>query len=488
MLTQLPQYFLAYTPKEQKFLSEILEPLQKFDRASYNREDLAQNFSNIRRIVVNFEEYLSIPFFWFLDSFYENSEIALKISSFHADLFFDYILNTLKGSSSRYKGMFHLLKEGIPLNDLQWETLQYECSKLRIPLKEYQLEILKFTYGLLEISPVQLLRKGKLRNSLLQSFNRPKLSSELSRFFRLLNAKWNVWPNYLYFGLELFWIRIKIPRSASLSKLINFKDNKNHILTTSWIYSVRSKENEFVGLLFLPSGNEQNLKTFINQKVKNKEILDYSLYRITSNQWSYSFSQYRSEIGWQELTESDWKRLLNVIKLKKDPRRKKIPKLTYLSPALNDQSYLDLKDHYASIELISNPRLYSYDDLSNEVLKSKEFELIQSLAKQGAILIDFFPTRLGDEYSLDSYWLKLPKLSFYQLSRFLELLPCVYIAYMEEGILLQTRLTKKMLSRIQSDMKWDTYQIIPSHQPLSRSIDMYNHEKRAWKVPLILDF
>ena len=487
IVNQLPESFQEYNSLEQEILSDIIKPLQSISKVRYNRGNLAQEFANTRNKIINSKEYLSTPFYWFLDSFFDNAEITLRTSAFHADTFFDYLLQSLKGSDKTF-GLFHLLRQGTPFADLKWEKLQYDCSKLRIPLINYQLEIIHFIYKLLETSPDLLLRKGKLKNLLLQSFNRPKLSSELTKFFGLLNAKWNVWPNYQFFGLELFWVKIKISPKNSILDLIDFKDKKNQILTTSWIYSVRGTENEYVGVIFLPSSLESKFRSLLKIKTKMDEIIEYDIYKIISNQWSYSFSQYRSEFGWQEQTESEWNQLVRVLKSEKEPKRKKSINLSYLSPIGEKQDYLDLKEPYEGIRIISNPQIYTYNDLATNIMGTKDLTLLQALIKQNAILVDFFPIRLADEYSLDFYWLKIPKFSFYQLSRFLELLPSVFITYGKNEIFLQARLAKMTAKRIQNDLTWDIYHIIPSHLPFSRQLEMYDQKEGKWKIPHILDF
>ena len=133
IVDQLPESFQEYNSQDQQILSEVVKPLQAFHKANYDRGGLAQEFAITRKKVIDSDEYLSVPFYWFLDSFFENAEITLETCSFHADTFFEYLLHSLKGSGKTV-GMFHLLKQAIPLTDLKWEELQYECAKLKIPL------------------------------------------------------------------------------------------------------------------------------------------------------------------------------------------------------------------------------------------------------------------------------------------------------------------------------------------------------------------
>ena len=108
IVEQLHRRIQAYSPEEQELLLKFLHPLQSCMEADYNRSSLSQKFQSARKLIINHDTYINLPFCWFAETFLENAEIALQISLFHADQFYDYLLKILKGTNK--DGVFHLLQ------------------------------------------------------------------------------------------------------------------------------------------------------------------------------------------------------------------------------------------------------------------------------------------------------------------------------------------------------------------------------------------
>ncbi len=484
---QLPNFITKYPTEDQIFLNQFIEPLQYNDEADFKRNKLAQRYQFARKFFTEHELYLSNPFFWFVDSYFENVEISLRVSDFHADFFYDYLLSILRGTTGQYDGVFQLLKDNIALSDLRWEELQYTSAKIHIPLQSQELDIIKSVYELLKTHPLQILKPRRLRSVLLNQHEFPRLSSRLPKLFTLLNAKWTVWPQYSAFGIESFVMYLKINRKSTLLDILDFQREKQSIISTSTVYSIRQTENEYTGFLHLPHGSENLLISHLEKKRKNGELQDFSISKIIENHWTYSLAQYQVESGWKELNKSAWSGLVHLIRLKTLPRRRKHIEFEYITPRREKEwTYRNLEDPLLAIELVCKKNIFDYSDLLTETYTSKEFEILKELISKHSIFVDFFPYRLCAEYSLDLYLIKAPKISLYQLKRLLELLPTARIAMTVDNSYIFTYLTNVMAQKIHSDLGWQLFPLLPAHNAAKRTLDMFDNESIQWRLPKIL--
>jgi hypothetical protein len=485
IVEQLSDIVTTYSSKDSDLLLKFLHPLQHFEKADFNRPALTKMLHDARSMIINHDDYLNLPFSWFAETYFENAEITLQISLFHADQFYDYILTILKGTNK--DGVFHLLHKQTPLNSLEWEELQYKSAKLRVPLKSYQLQILKTIYTFLKDQPLDAFRPNRLHTYLLNQHDIPRLTGELPKFLQLLNAKWSIWPDYSSFNLETYFFKLKLSNSTPLVKFIDFKDQKNQVLTTSIVYSIREKGDELLGILILPEGLKNRLISFLNGSITNSIIEEYSLERVIENQWSYSLSQYQIDSGWQELTKSAWKSRSRILSSITQPRRRKNIPLTYITPMSTSSWTLQkLKDPYEAIKLICRPNEYTYSDLNHPNFTPKEFQVLKKLYSHNAILIDFYAFRLGLEFSLDSYWLETPNFTMYQLTRLLDLLPYARLARTAEKVYIHCYLTPMMVKRIKTELDWPIYPVLPIHTGGQRDEKMFDKQSLQWNYPLIL--
>ncbi len=484
---QLPMYFNLYSEEDQKFLEMFVEPLKYCEEADYKRKELAQRFRNARNYFISHKNYLQYPFFWFVESYFENVEVSLRISTFHADTFYDYLLPILRGTAGEEDGVFQLLKNAIPLSDLRWEVLQYKSSKLHIPLKPYELEIIKTVYRQLRSEPLQILKPRRIRSIILNQHDIPRLSSSLPKLFDWLRIRTTVWPQYSAFGIQSFYFYFQINPKNTINDIINFQLKTNGIITTSSVYTIRWANNEYLGVLYLPEGTEKQITQYLGDIKLKGVLLDFILTPIVENRWCYSLSQYQTESGWQELNRSSWKSRVHLMRLTTLPRRRTKIELEYLTPLKEREwNYRELDDPLESINLICKKNIFMYADLLTDIYSSKELKLLKTLIENHSLFIDFFPYRLGAEYSLDLYMMEAPKISFYQLKRLLVLLPSARIADSSNKNYIFAYLTPTMVEQIREDLEWPLYSLLPTHTSAKRTRDMFDADLLKWYQPNIL--
>ena len=101
------------------------------------------------------------------------------------------------------------------------------------------------------------------------------------------------------------------------------------------------------------------------------------------------------------------------------------------------------------------------------------------------LFLDFNPIRLRDEYSLDVAWIEAPKITIYQLKRFLELVPDARTVFTKNKCYIRTHLSNYMVQRITRDLHWTIYPILPAHNVIQRNIRMFDKKSVSWRIPKI---
>lgn len=487
IIEQLPRYIHKYSVDDQKFLTLFLEPLSYYEEVDNNREKLAKRLRNSQNQFINSEIYVKHPFSWFAVTFFENAEVALQNSSFHADDFFDYILPILRGTAGEDNGVFQLIRKNASLDDLKWENLQYFCSKLRVPLSINQLQILNRIYEFIRLKPWSVLRPRRLRSMLLEQDKTPILSRELPKLFSILNAFWTVGPNnYPAFGLKSLFLQCKLTSKVNLEEILDFGDKQNYILQTSLISSIRNNPNEYIGIIMLPTQQHEAFQDYLKTKMSEGFIKSFQLDEIIENRWSCSLNKYQTETGWQEIPKTQWDQAVHIMKLKYLPRRRKSVNLSFLTPKIdNSWNFLQLSDPLAGIRLICENNVFTFNDLLTKTYSSDDFHILKQLFEKQVLFLDFNVLRLRDEYSLDVYWIETPKISLYQLKKLLDLVPDARIVYTENNSYIRTHLSDYMVRRITRDLDWTIYPVLPAHNITQRNIKMFNEKSVSWRIPRI---
>jgi hypothetical protein len=237
----------------------------------------------------------------------------------------------------------------------------------------------------------------------------------------------------------------------------------------------------------LPTQQYEAFQDYLETKMSEGLIKSFQLDEIIENRWSCSLNKYQTETGWQEIPKTQWDQAVHIMKLKYLPRRRKSVNLSFLTPKVDSSwNFLQLSDPLAGIRLICENNIFTFNDLLTKTYPSDNFPLLKKLFEKQVLFLDFNALRLRDEYSLDVYWIKTPKISLYQLKKFLDLVPDARIAFTENNSYIRTHLSNYMVRRITRDLDWTIYPLLPAHNIVQRNINMFNEKSVSWRIPRII--
>ncbi len=497
ILDQLPQYIEAYPPEEQKLLKEFLSIVAHYEEADFKREELSDKFDTYRQDIISRQNYLILPFLWFLGTYFRNARVILNNSDFHAKKFYEYLVKHLRGTAFT-SGVYQLLRKGASLSDLTWEDLQYESNKLLYPLSEDQLQILEIIFSFILETGVYTLDSRKLKAAILKQVKLPKKvknSVELNRFLKLIDGRWFLHFYSPAFGLDLLYIQFQLQSSSSLEDIIDFQNKKNTVLTQSYIYRARNSSKTYIGKLLVPTLQVNHLKNYFHHYEKEGYLTLKEFSRIRTTRVSTSLTHYKVDFGWTEPSVTKIRQLTTLLKSKHPTNKQNEDSALSLTSSFNRNWVYNQHPLPAKIiELYCKiPDEYSYSDLPlntgnqhRTALSRNEIGLLKQLSYNEVVAIGFVPWRLVYEYSLDLYWINLPTIPDFLLKRFLCLVPYSDIYYTENSISLLTRLTPKIVHWITTDLNWRVIPVTLVHYPQNLDFNWFDVEKLKWKTPLLL--
>ncbi|MHA2074128.1 MAG: hypothetical protein ACW97X_05885, partial [Candidatus Hodarchaeales archaeon] len=301
VLSKTPKFIEKYPPKSQKILNDFFTSVEHHEEAAFDRENLSKEFNSFIDKYYRSDDYIKTAFLWFAIEYLKNSNRLLSIAEFHADNFYHYLTTYLRGNSS-VKGVFQLLRDEIPLNDLKWEKLQYECSKLQFSLSNEQLYFLSALYSLVSESNTKLLDPRRLKYSIEGEIKNSGVSRTLPSLLSQLEDRWVYWISNSAFDLTNVYVQFSLNKSISLDEIINFRNPMNFTLTNSHLFQIRDFSNLYSGILVIPTHLVDVLKSYLKNCEKNGKLnLEY-LYPLTDIYYSASFNIYLNDRGWKDLT------------------------------------------------------------------------------------------------------------------------------------------------------------------------------------------
>ena len=497
IMEQLPAHIEEYPPPDQLLLSEYLSVLQHYEEADYQRNKLSKRFEEYNNSILGTDQYLHTTFLWFTYNYISNANLLLNISKFHANLFYEYMVKHLRGSSVT-PGVYGLIRENIPLSNLAWEQLQYESNKLLIPLTKDQLQILKTVYSFNTEAGIYALDPRKLRSVIVKQVKFPKNlkpTDELNRFFTRMDGRWSFRFFSPALGLDRLFFHFQLQESTSLEDIIDFHNPANTVLCVSDIFSARDSPNTYIGNSLVPIQEIEQLESHLQHCENQGKLILKELIRITTTRTSASLNHYRANSGWFELSPTKMRRLTSLLKSKHPKKRLVKNSSLFVSPSFNGHWYYD--QHPLPTEIIKLyskiPDEYTYQYLplrsnaqDSTALSRTEIGLLKQLIYNKVVYIGFVPWRLVYEFSLDLYYIILPKIPLFQLKRFLNLLPYSEIHYTENSIYVLTQLTPKLVRWIENDLNWTVISIILTHYRHNLEFNWYDSGKLQWKTPNIL--
>jgi hypothetical protein len=494
MLSQIPSYITKYPPSDQKILNEFLSILQNYVvDTQETRSQLFDRLEGFQTKYHNTEKYLNLPFLWFVESYFSNAAKLLSVSGFHADDFYEYLVKQLRGYSDT-EGVFQLLHKAIPLNDLKWEQLQYACNRLSVPLKSEELHALETIHVMSMETGLNALDQRQIKTNIFNWVKSPSLNKKLEDLFLRLDSKWFLRFYAPAFGLELLFFQFQLNSSTSLQDIIDFHNSANTTLCNSSVYWIRGFQNMYCGILVIPTKSVNSLQSFLQKCHSQAKLVLHELTKIKTSRISISLRLYQATKGWRTPTQTDWCRLVPMLKTK-NPRKMRT-KLTsyYLTHPFNEQS-ADRQDLTDLVNLFCKiPREFSFKELplgsnndQNQLKLSKaELTLLEEMYKRKIVQIGFLSNGLIYEFSLDTYWIKAPKMPLDQLSRLLAWIPFCRLYFTENNIFIWSYLTSEFAQWLSADLGWTVMQIIENHNPQSFKIDWYTDQKQQWNTPFVL--
>jgi len=468
-LNQFPSYIEQYSPKDKILLNNFISILNLYKHASDNRKQLSYKIREYINKNLGTDQYLKTAFLWFSVDYFQNANLQLEISKFHADNFYEYLAKHIR-SKSNIQGLFSLIRKNTLLTDLKWELLQYECNKMPYPLTVTQLEMILALNTCIQDEGIYILNQRKLIEAIKKRVNTssiPHLSPELKRFFKLIEGRWYLRFHSPAFGFDRIFFHIQIQKGFSLDRVFQSSDKNSIQLNSSDFYQVRTDPDTFVGIILLTSSSVDSFLKQLGEMEENDKILIKSLTKIRYIRRSISIDLYNLKKGWVTLNKTALRRLKESI-LRETPT--KISSKTFLSPIpnlnwkhVNHPLSRQLEKLYSSIHdafTYENLPLSSMSSGQESTLTRNEIGLLKQLYSNKVVHVGFIPYRLIYEFSIDTYWLQLPELSENQLKNLLSAIPYCEIYSIDKSILIWTRLMEYQVDWIRKELKWDIFPIL----------------------------
>lgn len=496
ILSQIPPYIEKYPPEDRVHLKEFYSILQGYNVDTITaRNALSARIEEFIQKHQNSEEYFQLPFLWYARRYFANAHLLLSMEGFFADRFYGYLVQYLRGNS-KTDGAFRLIRNTFPLTDLAWEKLQYASIELQVPLTAKHLQILETIYSSIGELGVHALNPQRIKNIIKNRMKSPKISRELPKFFKRLDAQWLIQFYPPAFGLEYQYFQFKLSKSATLREIIDLQDPANTVLNLSYIFRVRNYPDAYIGLLVIPAKMTDRLQSYLKRFENQGKLISHELSMIDTIRRSTSLALYQAEEGWSILNRSEQRRLTHQLRIKR-PRKKRVEVLPfYLTPSFNHNWYF--QQHPQSSKMIDLyckiAAKFSFTDLplslTNEQTRFRfsksEMNLFKELLNEQVVHIGFLCKHLWSEFSLDDYWIKLPKLPQQQTRQLLQWLPFSELFFTERTIHMRARLTPDLVRWIKNDLEWTVIPIIPNHYPSNIKREWFNPKILKWKSPFIL--
>ncbi|PWI49199.1 hypothetical protein CEE45_03425 [Candidatus Heimdallarchaeota archaeon B3_Heim] len=495
MLSQLPIYIGKYPVHEKNLLEDfinVIEAYQVDTQASRDQFSLrVEQFSKKHRPT---DIYLHLPFLWFAVQYLENANRLLDTATFFAEDFYGYLAKHFRGFS-RSRGLFHLIKETTPLSDIAWEELQYTLAKSHTPLYSEQFHIIN-----LIISNLSSVKNDYLNKEYISAFIRDNSPSKyrrpyLTRFFTQIDARWIIWFNFSTFGLRRVICMFQLLEDSPLHDIIDFNNPKIRILRNSRLYNIRKTFNQFIGILTIPEGFYNQLINYFRTLEQQGKIKLLKFEIIREAYRSTSFSHYKENRGWSEVTPTKENLLMQRLTTKTPRKRAKISPKSNITKKFNNT--WDVRQSDNSFEIISLfcklSDYFSFKNLpvnlqiekGNFFLSKREEEILSFLMKNDNMCISFFANQLRLDFSLDEYWIVAPIMPIWQLWHLLEWFPYVSIEMTADNIHLRTVSTPKFIDIIKQKLRWEIFPLIEEHHPSKLDIKWFDNNNNQWKPPIL---
>jgi hypothetical protein len=495
-IDQAQKYFSPYTQSERKILVEFLSLLRLCESQVDNaRVKLSTHLETYCTQIRKSKEYYNTSFLWFTEIYFENANLFLRVADFHASNFYNFLVQFIRGSND-LPGIFQLIQEGISLQNLSWEKLQYRViNNFKFPLTEEELLTLKELYSYIYSAGINGFNKKSIARHLKTMGMSERKYIDFKRLLTLLDARWNFFVYIPAFSLRYYYAHFQVKKSSSLEEIFDFYDTTNTTLCLSRLYRIKEFPNSFMGYLIVPEDKVEQLGSYLLQCERQNKLVLKDFTEILDIHRSISLSRYRARKGWSTLSSKEIEDLIQQLTVK-HPRklRKKLPALFHDTPFNHDWNFTQAQDPKQVISLVCKiQKKFSYEtmpinpDNVELAFSRSDIDILENLI-QNKICQPFFSLdRIHHEYSIDFYSIRTPSMPMKQISRLLRVLPYAHLNFLENSIDLWTRLSSQDRNWIKEYLGWEPVQIIPYKHQQVLEYAWFNPKTLQWRSPKILE-
>lgn len=489
ILNRLPSYIKDFPPEENEILTKFISVLQHFEEAEYQRDKLSARLEEYIKQNNGTNQYLRTPFLWYSVDFCINANIILNIAKFHAEEFFSYLTTYLRKT-------FQLVRVGISLsNSDAFESLQYECNKLHVPLTKGQIQALETLYSSINSMGYQALKPQRIKTAIYKKTNSSDLLRNIVNFFKYLDGKFFLLFNQRAFDLEHLYVKFRLNEERIVKDIIDFQDPSNTVLCNSEILEVKGDNSkEYLGLLVTSPQFCNSLINFLQRCVRQEKLEIHEMKQISMSRWSASLVLYQMDKGWGDLSSTQWLKLIRGLKTK-NPRKTKVQTF-FITPPFKPIWHYQLHDRPSEIIKLycKFPRELTYEDLpfntinnqTKNQFSSEELTLFKELHQNQVVYTGFRSDHLWYDWSLNAFWIELPLIPLSQLIRLLQWLPFTELFTNERNFCIYTRLPPSWAKRIKNDLDWLILPVMRYHYPKKLRYKWFDEETLQWKIPSVL--
>ena len=486
ILDQFPKFELKFELFERELINEFLAVINQYGEADNKRTTLTKHFNNYSDKVMKTSEYLTTPFLWYTVTLSENAITHLSISRFHAQEFYKFLLYQLRE-------LYQLMKKGIKLSSNKYERLQAKCLKADFTLASDEFEMLKTTYSTIKSDKAESLNSKYIKRKIIENTaisRKHKRASEISRFYTLVGGKWWFKFRSSCFGLNRVFFHIQLAKNIELKQIIDFYDPDNTVLGLSDVHQVVNSENEFIGNFLIPNRDTNSLHEYLKQceQQNNMKIKEFAL--INQINRSTGFTSYQPDIGWQNLPVKKRKSIIQKLQTNESEERHNGHPINNSHWSFAEYPYpLDIIKLYCK-----SPDHFSYSQLPFDKSKREienqfsiaEIGILRYLITKKALEVGFLPLRLNYNYSVNDFFIKIPKIPFKKLVHFLNIIPYAETYFSDYNTNIWTRLPVELISMVKNDLKWTILPVVKTHPLPDLMISWFDSTRLKWISPKVL--
>ena len=494
ILERLPRLIASYSSSEQKIISEVFDILSQGNVSTQEeRNKFLANMDQFVRKNMERVEYYQTPFLWFSNTFFLNAQRLLVEASFHADDFIQYLVRVLRGNPSTL-GFFQLIQNKTQLSDLKWEALQYYCNEIHDPLTEFQMDILRVIYSMVNSDPLRAMDQHYLTREIVKGVHVTKQFRGLHHLFSRLDARWGVWMFSEAFGISMSMFKLIMAKDHTIDSFLDFYSPESFVFQMSNVYGSPNDSNTYFGFFYTPSSCVSQLTSFLEQGIENNHLSEFQLEPVLTTQAGSSLALYSADSGWEESLPQEFK---NAIESRRRIHSKDISvKLGSVTPQLSNRlNYKVLESPEQAIRVyINTNESFSFGNLPIKL--GEDYHKSVFTQADLALLAKFFSKKIAgptftirnilNEFSLDLYWVEIPSRWECTTPIFLHLLPWASVLSTGRKTVLITPLTSYLLNWIKNHLSWHIVQISSVFRSKSLREEWYDFQNGKWKCPRFL--